>query len=154
MIKSSTSNIVRKNSFLIFWFLEGTVRPYDMAIVEARYSCRLLITTSFSMNFYDLDIKFLWHLLYFFKCQCKKFRWFFKSTSFLTKNVSKQSKLAVVKIVNINYLRHNIPVQWQSQEAIYLFSNDCHYPLLNIQQISWYLTKFLNFLNKYTWVPW
>ena len=54
MIKSSTSNIVRKNSFLIFWFLEGTVRPYDMVIVEARYSCRLLITTSFSMNFYDL----------------------------------------------------------------------------------------------------
>ena len=30
----------------------------------------------------------------------------------------------------------------------------CHNPLLNIEQISWYLTDFLNFLNKYTWVPW
>ena len=40
MIKSSASNIVRKKSFLKFWFLEGTLRPYDMSIVEARYSCR------------------------------------------------------------------------------------------------------------------
>ena len=29
----------------------------------------------------------------------------------------------------------------------------CHYRLLNIEQISWYLTGFLNFVNKYTWVP-
>ena len=27
-------------------------------------------------------------------------------------------------MVNINYLRHDIPVQWQFQEAISLFSND------------------------------
>ena len=45
--------------------------------------------------------------------ECKKFWWFFKSTSFLTKNVSKQTKLALVKMVNINYLCHNISVQWQ-----------------------------------------
>ena len=43
-----------------------------MAIVEVRYSCRIVITASFLMNFYKWDIKFLQHLLYFFKCQSVK----------------------------------------------------------------------------------
>ena len=32
----------------------------------------------------------------------------------------------------------------------------CHYPLLNIEPISWGLTDGCarHFLNKYTWVPW
>ena len=43
-----------------------------MAIVEARYSCRIVITASFLMNFYNWDIKFPQHLLNFFKCQSVK----------------------------------------------------------------------------------
>ena len=52
------SNIVTKKSFLKFRFLEGTLRPEHMAIVEARHSCRIVITTSFFLNFYNWDMKF------------------------------------------------------------------------------------------------
>ena len=55
--------------------------------------------------------------------KCKKILHFFKSTSFLTKNVSKESTDSGENGKH-NYMCHNIPVQWQSHQAYSLFSND------------------------------
>ena len=125
-----------------------------MAIVETRLS-NCYHNFIFPINFYNCDIKFLWNLLYFFKCQSVKNFVVFSNLQVSSPKISQNKVLTLAKMVSINYLCHNIAVQWQSQEAITLAMilslriGKHRFNLLGFKQC---LRR--TFSKKYSWVPW
>ena len=60
-------------------------------------------------------------------------------------------------MVNLNYLRHNMPVQWQSQEAISCLVMIMSIPIANHRTNLMVLNQFSRFskyIYLYTWVSW